>query len=141
MFLCLICDEILEVRGYCLCGRLNIDHKDRVQGEYFERMKSETKKPEMKAGEFEKSRVDECPHCQWKGLVVPRIGLGCPNHGIWWYKPASQKTSVEDTCEEATGNDPWGDLREPKCPGDKKTGRRDKERGPLLKGPRQRFKR
>ena len=24
-------------------------------------------------------------------MVVPRIDLGCPEHGIWWYKPNTGK--------------------------------------------------
>lgn len=81
MYQCLICLDSVQEEGFCLCGRLHLDHKLRPTGEAFIKIQKSN----------EKSRLDTCPHCGWRGMVVPKLGLGCPDHGIWWYKGPEEK--------------------------------------------------
>lgn len=96
MYLCRGCEGYLEnIDDQCLCGKTTTDHKGRVKGEDFMKMPGQSL--------TERSKIRACPHCGWEGLVVPRIGLGCPEHGIW-YKDSETKT-VTVTIEEKDNTD------------------------------------
>lgn len=97
MFKCVGCEGTVEsLNGQCFCGKTTTDHKGRVKGENFMEI----------AGQkiIERSKVRTCPHCGWTGLVIPRIDLGCPDHGIWY------KSSGKNYTTEIEGKD---DDREP----------------------------
>jgi len=92
MYQCLICMDVLEGEGYCNCGRTYVDKKHRAKGELF-----------IFLGDRDMngmSRVDRCPHCGWRGLVVPRMGIGCPEHGMWWYKKEDKNIPSEEDQDE-----------------------------------------
>ena len=69
---------------YCTCGRLHLDWKRRVSGEAFVKLGS------VQTMKNTSTRIEKCPHCDWKGLIVPKLRMGCPEHGEWWYKEPEQ---------------------------------------------------
>jgi hypothetical protein len=42
-----------------------------------------------------KTHVNQCPHCHWKGLIIPKLAIGCPEHGVWWQEPVPRKPAPE----------------------------------------------
>jgi len=54
---------------------------------------------------YEKTTLATCPICSWNGLIVPKLNLGCPEHGMWWYKPVE-----EDITNGNTEGDTLGDT-------------------------------
>lgn len=97
MYQCLLCWDVVHKTGFCFCGRLFVNRKNKATGEDFLLIES------LKMSD-EKTRVANCPHCGWNGLVVPKLNIGCPEHGVWWYKPTERK-NIDDKQIEKRGND------------------------------------
>jgi len=80
MYQCVGCEGIVEIGQTCECGKTEVSRKGKVRGENYRKVESTPK--------TRKSAVRRCPSCGWKGLVAPRIGLGCPDHGVWFESEA-----------------------------------------------------
>lgn len=94
MYRCFGCGgDVENINGQCLCGKTTTDHKGRVMGEKF------TKIPGQPI--YGRTKVRTCPKCGWEGLVIPRLGVGCPDHGVW-YKDVKEKYTSTIKEEEET---------------------------------------
>jgi hypothetical protein len=79
MYQCIGCETSVDDSGQCFCGKTCVDHKGRVFGENFVEVHGA-------ARSHPKSSLATCPFCGWRGVLAPRIGLGCPRHGSWLTK-------------------------------------------------------
>jgi len=92
MYRCVGCEGVLEdVNGRCECGKTFTNHKGKIDGENFVKIPGQTV--------CGRTKVRTCPLCGWTGLVIPRIGTGCPIHGIW-YKDVKEKPKIQEPQEE-----------------------------------------
>lgn len=101
MYQCAGCEGIVEnTEGQCFCGKTITDRKGNVVGENFSEVTDR-----WVSGKYagEKSSRKTCPHCGWEGMVVPRFGIGCPEHGLW-YKNTEEKHTVLE--EKEDGDEP-----------------------------------
>ena len=93
MIQCNACDEIVQnINGQCFCGKTSTDHKGRASGENYSKTDVE-RFPE-------KPKLSTCPHCGWKGMVVPKYNIGCPEHGLWYKNTEEEHNIIGDTEDE-----------------------------------------
>lgn len=119
MYLCISCGGSVEnIDSQCFCGKTSTDLKGKIDGENYVKIDRQD--------DHEKTKVRTCPHCGWRGLVIPRIERGCPEHGLWYKNTEENQPIIEK--EETKDADT------------------DLDQGPLLRGkvngsPRPRFRR
>jgi len=130
MYRCNSCEEnVVNINGQCFCGKTTTDHKGRVTGENFSKIQEE--------GFSERPKLMTCPHCGWKGMVIPRFNIGCPEHKLW-YKNVEEKHIIAGEDDESkpadNGYDPGGSPRADR----REEGRHRKERQILRRPNRKR---
>ena len=101
MYVCVGCNDSLEnIDAQCFCGKTTMDHKGRIKGENFLEI--------ARHNIIERSKIRKCPHCDWEGLVIPKLNMGCPNHGIWYKKPEEKHISAHQEEEPSGDTGPEG---------------------------------
>jgi len=110
MYQCVGCGgDVENVNGQCFCGKTVTNHKGKVEGENYVTTDSKTSGQKI----IERSKVRTCPHCGWTGLVVPRINLGCPEHGMWYKSPVviTLDNEEDNDVRNSEGRDASGGSR------------------------------